>query len=91
MVSELSGRRDWAFLGPCAKNLRPLFASAMMLAGSAPAKEPVRFPKSWPSPDAWNAFVKSGEIAGAVTLVADPEKTIHLSSVGMADIGTTSR
>lgn len=34
------------------------------------------------------SFVKSGEIAGAVTLVADPEKTVHLSCVGMADIGT---
>lgn len=33
------------------------------------------------------SFVKSGEIAGAVTLVTGPEKTVHLSSVGMADIG----
>jgi CubicO group peptidase (beta-lactamase class C family) len=38
--------------------------------------------------DRMESFVKSGEIAGAVTLVADAGKTIHLSSVGMADIGT---
>ena len=30
-------------------------------------------------------FVKSQEIVGAVTLVADPEKTLHLAATGMAD------
>ena len=34
------------------------------------------------------AFVKSGQIVGAVTLVEGPEHTVHLSSVGMADIET---
>lgn len=34
------------------------------------------------------SFVDAGEIAGAVTLVAEPDKLVHLSAVGMADIGT---
>lgn len=33
-------------------------------------------------------FVKAGEIAGAVTLVADEKNTLHLSAVGMADLET---
>lgn len=33
-----------------------------------------------------NGFVESKEIAGAVTLVADAEKIIHLSANGLADI-----
>lgn len=32
-------------------------------------------------------FVDSGEIAGAVTLVADAEKVLHLDAVGLADLG----
>lgn len=32
------------------------------------------------------SFVDSGEIAGAVTLVADPDKILHLSATGSADI-----
>jgi CubicO group peptidase (beta-lactamase class C family) len=32
------------------------------------------------------SFVKSGEIAGAVTLVTGVDKPLHLSAVGMADI-----
>lgn len=33
------------------------------------------------------SFVDSGEIAGAVTLVADSDKILHLSAIGLADIG----
>lgn len=33
-------------------------------------------------------FVKSGEIAGAVSLVADDKNILHLSAVGMADLET---
>lgn len=33
-----------------------------------------------------NGFVKSGEIAGAVTLVADGGKTLHVSATGFSDI-----
>jgi CubicO group peptidase (beta-lactamase class C family) len=35
---------------------------------------------------AMKSFVESGEVAGAVTLVADAEKTLHLSATGMADL-----
>lgn len=45
-----------------------------------------------PEIDAVNAtmkgFVDSKEIAGAVTLVADGDKSLHLASTGMADIET---
>jgi hypothetical protein len=88
MVSELSGRRDWVSLRPCQKNLSPLIAAAMVLAGSAHANEPAPFPEIMAITERMGSFVKSGEIAGAVTLVADAGKTIHISSVGMADIGT---
>jgi CubicO group peptidase (beta-lactamase class C family) len=35
---------------------------------------------------AMKPFADSGEVAGVVTLVADAEKTIHLSATGMADL-----
>ncbi|MDP3849611.1 MAG: serine hydrolase domain-containing protein [Luteolibacter sp.] len=58
--------------------------SVSILAGSAAA--------ALPSIDAvtgrMEAFVKSGEIVGAVTFVGDPENTLHLSSAGMADLET---
>src|ERR1044071_6977593 len=31
-------------------------------------------------------FIEKGEVAGAVTLVATPEKIIHVNAVGKADI-----
>jgi CubicO group peptidase (beta-lactamase class C family) len=34
------------------------------------------------------SFVKAGEIAGVVTLVADHDKTVYFSCVGMADLAT---
>lgn len=37
---------------------------------------------------AMKPFVESGAAAGVVTLVTDAEKTLHLSSTGMADLET---
>ncbi len=37
---------------------------------------------------AMQATVDQREIAGAVTLVASPDKILHLSAVGLADIAT---
>ena len=34
------------------------------------------------------SYVEAKEIAGAVTLVADSEKILHLSATGLADLGT---
>jgi CubicO group peptidase (beta-lactamase class C family) len=70
------------------KTLCPLIAAAMVLAGSAHAEGSAPFPEIMAITERMESFVKSGEIAGAVTLVADAGKTIHLSSVGMADIAT---
>ena len=66
------------------KTLCHMIASATILAGSVHAE----LPEIKPVTGRMDAFVKSGEIAGAVTVVADLEKIIHLSSVGLADIET---
>lgn len=59
-----------------------LFAAA--LSGSLEAAPPVVA-----SLDARMAgFVETGEVSGAVTLVADREKILHLSAVGLADLST---
>lgn len=38
--------------------------------------------------ESMESFIDAGEIAGAVTLVADRDEILHLSCVGMADIDT---
>ncbi len=38
---------------------------------------------------AMKPFVESGEVAGVVTLVTDPEKTIHLSATGLSDLDSS--
>lgn len=65
-----------------------MIASATICAGSALASEPASFPEMKAVTERMESFVKSGEIAGAVTVIADPEKIIHLSCVGMADLET---
>ena len=66
------------------KTLCHMIASATILAGSVHAE----LPEMKSVTGRMDAFVKSGEIAGAVTLIASPEKIIHLSSVGLSDIET---
>jgi CubicO group peptidase (beta-lactamase class C family) len=70
------------------QKLCPMIASAAVLAGFSEAKEPASFPEIPAITENMESFVKSGEIAGAVTLVADPGKTVHLSCAGLADLGT---
>ena len=66
------------------KNPRPLVLIAAAMIGSLQAAPPVM--------DAVDArvqtFIDSKEIAGAVTLVADGEKILHLSATGLADVGS---
>ncbi len=62
---------------------------AIALAGwasRAPGAEPGAHPAIR---KAMEAFVASGEISGAVTLVGDGEKDLHLSADGMADLAAT--
>ena len=39
-------------------------------------------------PQALQAFVDHGEISGAVALVADRDRVLHLSAVGVSDLDT---
>lgn len=59
------------------------FFLATLVAGAAPA--PDRFAGV---PAAVQPFVDQGEIAGAVMLVADQDKMLHLSAVGVSDLAT---
>jgi CubicO group peptidase (beta-lactamase class C family) len=71
------------------KTLRPIISATVILAGAVRAGESPPTPEMKAVTECMETFVKSGEIAGAVTLIADRENTIHLSSVGMADIATS--
>lgn len=61
---------------------RPLVWIAAAMIGSLHAAPPVKEEMN----DCIKGFVEAKEIAGAVTLVADGEKILHLSAQGMADI-----
>lgn len=60
----------------------PMMLFAAALTGSLHAAPPVMEPVS----AAMKKFIDGKEISGAVTLVADGEKILHLSADGMADI-----
>jgi CubicO group peptidase (beta-lactamase class C family) len=60
-----------------------LLMASHVVATKLSAEEPVRLPGV---SEAMHGFVESKEIAGAVTLVADDKKILHLGAVGMADV-----
>jgi CubicO group peptidase (beta-lactamase class C family) len=51
-------------------------------------QEPPEQPAASSIRDRLRAFIEAKEIPGAVTLVADPEKVLHLDALGKADIGS---
>jgi len=53
---------------------------------AAEATQPVAIPEISAITVARQGVVASQEVAGAVTLVASPDKIVHLSAVGFADL-----
>lgn len=70
------------------RNPRVLPVAAALIAGVLISETRADTPEIPEVSRRMRSFVDAGEIAGAVTLVAEPDKLVHLSAVGMADIGT---
>lgn len=62
-----------------------LLGLLILLSGSSLVAVPDRFAAV---PAAVQSFVERGEIAGAVTLVADKDKVLHLAAIGVSDLAT---
>jgi CubicO group peptidase (beta-lactamase class C family) len=63
-----------------------LSASIAFVAHSASAQETAKAPVISTVSDEMRRLVDAHEIAGAVTLVASPDRTLHLDATGLADI-----
>ena len=67
---------------------RGLVAAALSLALTAPAHAQLAPDRFAGMEAAVQPFVDQGEIAGAVMLVADKDRVLHLSAVGKSDLAS---
>lgn len=67
--------------------MKPILSPCVLLCGAALSAAATRdMPRLTGVSERMEKFIDQAEVAGAVTLVADADKTLHLAATGMADV-----